>query len=149
MLTMNKLTEPTFGYLVSDLGRNLRMIFDRRAREVGLSLAQGRAIILLARHEGINQACLANLLEVQPISLARLMDRMEASGWIERRPDPNDRRAHCLYLTEKAHPVLEQIQTLAAAIREEAMAGVSAEEQATLMRLLNRVHANLSGGSKG
>lgn len=149
MLIMSKSYEPTFGYLVSDVGRMLRAIFDRRAREIGLSLAQAKAIIHVSRSEGINQAALANLLEVQPISLARLVDRMEAAGWIERRPDPTDRRARCLHLSEKAHPILEQIQILSGEIRGEALSGLSEEEQDTLMRLLKRVHANMSGGSKG
>lgn len=143
MLMMSKPIEPTFGYLVSDVARMLRKIFDQRARQVELSLAQCRAMAYLIRHEGINQARLAELLEIQPISLARLLDRMEAAGWIERRPDPCDRRAHRLYLSDKAHPVLDQVQAMGADIRGEALAGLSEDETEVLMRLLVRVHANL------
>ena len=136
--------EPTLGYLVSNIARLMRKNFDRRARQVGVSLVQGRAMVYLARHEGINQAGLADLLEVQPISLARLLDRMAASGWVERRADPDDRRAHRLYLSDKARPLLESIQSLAANTRAEALAGLSDDEEAALMRLLMRVHGNLS-----
>ncbi len=136
--------EPTFGYLVSDVARLLRRIFDRQARQVGLSLAQCRALAYLARHEGINQAGLADLLEVQPISLARLLDRMGSAGWIERRPHPDDRRAHRLYLTAKARPLLGQLQVMSEQVRGEALAGFSVEERETIMRLLRRTHANLT-----
>jgi DNA-binding MarR family transcriptional regulator len=141
---MRTAIEPTFGYLVSDLARMLRKVFDQRARLIGLSLAQCRALAYLSRHEGINQAGLADLLEVRPISLARLLDRMGAAGWIERRADPEDRRAHRLYLSEKARPVLDQLHRLSAETRAEALAGIPEEETEMVMRILSRVHANLS-----
>jgi DNA-binding MarR family transcriptional regulator len=134
--------EATFGYLVSDIARLLRRVFDQRARTVGLSLAQGRALVYLAHHEGINQAGFAELLELQPISLARLLDRME--GWIERRPDPDDRRAYRLHLTDKARPMLALVRDLAAQSRAEALLDLSEAEKDVLMRLLTRVHDNLS-----
>jgi len=136
--------EPTFGYLVSDIARLLRKVFDQRARRIGLSLAQARALAYLARHEGINQAGLADLLEVQPISLARLLDRMGAAGWIERRADPADRRVYRLYLSEKARPLLDQLQQMSAETRAEALVGLSDTEADLIMRLLTRVHGNLS-----
>ena len=145
LLMMSEAMEPTFGYLVSDVARLLRKAFDQRARQVGLSLAQCRAIAYLARHEGINQAGLAELLEVQPISLARLLDRMGAAGWIERRPDPGDRRVHRLYLSDKARPLLDQLQDLSAATRADALAGIPDHDNDLLMRLLTQVHGNLSG----
>ncbi len=135
--------EPTFGYLVSNVARLLRKVFDQRAREVGLSLAQCRTMAFLARHEGINQAGLADLLEIQPISLARLLDRMELAGWVERRADPEDRRAHRLYLTEKARPVLDQVEAMAADVRTGALAGLTDEEKDMLMGTLTQVHGNL------
>ncbi len=144
---MSKVIEPTFGYLVSDVARLLRKVFDQRTREVGLSLAQSRTMAYLSRHEGINQAGLADLLEIQPISLARLLDRMEAAGWIERRPDPDDRRAHRLYLSDKARPVLDLVEDMAADVRADALAGLADHEKDVLMRLLTRVHGNLYKGS--
>jgi DNA-binding MarR family transcriptional regulator len=136
--------EPTFGYLVSDVARLLRKKFDRKARHIGVSLAQCRALVYLARHEGINQAGLADLLEIHPITLVRLIDRMEAAGWIERRADPADRRAHRLYLSEKAHPLLDRIHVLAAHTRGQALAGLADSERDNLVQLLARVHGNLS-----
>lgn len=143
MLIMSEFTEPTFGILVSNVGRLMRKVFDQRAGQVGLSLAQARAIIFLSRNEGIHQARLAELLETQPISLARLLDRMQTAGWVERRPDPADRRVHRLYLSPKARPVVDSVQDMAAATRADALAGLSADEQAVLIQLLSRVHANL------
>jgi MarR family transcriptional regulator, transcriptional regulator for hemolysin len=74
---------------------------------------------------GTNQACLADLLELQPITLTRLVDRLEAAGWVERRADPADRRVPRLYLTAKAAPLLDHTRTLAAETRKEAMRGLA------------------------
>jgi DNA-binding MarR family transcriptional regulator len=132
------------GYLVHDVGRLWGKRFDQRARGLGLSRAQCKALAHLARSEGINQAGLADLLEVEPMTLVRLLDRMEEAGWIERRPDPADRRARRLFLGEKAKPVFEAIWQLAEATRAESLAGLSATEQALLIDLLLRIHGNLS-----
>lgn len=136
--------EPTLGYLLSDVTRLLRKVFDQKARQIGLSLAQCRALAYLARHEGINQAGLAELLEVQPISLARLLDRMGAAGWVERRPDPHDRRAHRLYLSDKARPLLEQLRDLSTSVRAEATQGLAPAQIDQMMAMLQTMHANLS-----
>jgi DNA-binding MarR family transcriptional regulator len=144
MLIMSTAIGSTFGYILGDIARMMRTIFDQRARQVGLSLAQCRVLALLARHEGINQAGLAELMEVQPISIARLLDRMEATGWVERRADPADRRARRLFLSEKARPLLDQVQILALQSQGEALAGLAEEERELLRQLLLRVHANLS-----
>ena len=92
----------------------------------------------------MNQARLAELLELEPISLARCLDRMEQAGWIERRPDPTDRRARLLYMTEKAKPVFERILEVAYEVRQEALAGLAPSERDQLLDLLQRVRANLS-----
>lgn len=136
--------EISFGFLMHDVARLLGRQFDERARAMGLSRAQCRALAYLTRNQGINQAGLAELMEIQPISLARLLDRMEAAGWVERRPDPADRRARRLYLTDKAWPHFEQIRLIAAHNNAEAMAGLTAEQSANLIGMLRQVHANLS-----
>ena len=135
----------TIGFLLSDTARLMRRDFERRARPVGLTRAQWQALFNLARNEGCNQATLADLLDVEPITLARVIDRLEASGLVERRLDPGDRRARLLFLGERAHPLLEELRALGAETREVALAGISEEERHQLARLLTRMRANLSG----
>lgn len=135
----------TIGFLLSDTARLMRRDFERRARPVGLTRAQWQALFNLARNEGCNQATLADLLDVEPITLARVVDRLEASGLVERRLDPGDRRARLLFLGERAHPLLEELRALGAETREVALAGISEEERHQLARLLTRMRANLSG----
>ena len=132
------------GYLVHDVGRLWGKRFDQRARALGLTRAQCKALVHLARNEGINQAGLADLLEIKPTTLLRQIDRMEEEGWIERRPDPADRRARQLYLGEKAKPVIDAIMQLAEETRAEALAGLSTAEQEHLIDTLRHIHANLS-----
>ncbi len=91
-------TDRTLGFLVSDIARLLRRNMDRRLQSLGLTQAQWRAIVHLSRSEGMTQAMLAESLEIQPITLTRLIDRMESAGWVERRTHPLDRRAVQLYL---------------------------------------------------
>jgi DNA-binding MarR family transcriptional regulator len=88
---------------------------------------------------------LADLLEVEPITLARLIDRLEASGLVERRADPSDRRARLLFLGAHAHPLLEELRAVGAEMRESALAGISEEERTHLMTLLTKIRCNLSG----
>jgi DNA-binding MarR family transcriptional regulator len=132
------------GYLVHDVARLWGRRFDQRARAFGLSRAQCKALAFLARNEGINQIGLAELLEVEPMSLVRLLDRMEEAGWIERHPDPSDRRARRLYLGDKAKPILETTFRLADEIRAEALAALSKSDQEKLIQMLRVVHASLS-----
>jgi MarR family transcriptional regulator, transcriptional regulator for hemolysin len=134
-----------FGFLVHDVARLFGRRFNQRALLfLGLTRAQCKVLGYLARNEGINQAGLADLLEIKPMSLVRQIDRMEEDGWIERRPDPGDRRAHRLVLTEKARPILARILDLSNEIRAEAFTGLSAADGRRLIDLLARVHGNLS-----
>jgi DNA-binding MarR family transcriptional regulator len=111
---------------------------------LGLTRAQCKVLGYLARNEGINQAGLADLLEIKPMTLVRQIDRMEEDGWIERRPDPADRRARRLVLTEKARPILARILDLSNEVRNQAFAGLSEAERRHLIDLIARVHGNLS-----
>src|SRR5258708_5834903 len=86
----------SFGFLVHDVARLYGRRFDRNGRRLELTRAQCRTLGYLARNEGINQAGLADLLEIRPMTLVRQIDRMQEAGWIERRPDPADRRARSL-----------------------------------------------------
>ena len=135
----------TIGVLISDAARLLRRRFDARARSIGVSRAQWQVLIALSRSEGINQAALADRLEVETITGARMVDRLQEAGLVERRPDPADRRAWRLFLTDRARPLLTELQAVAAEVRGEMLAGLAPAEQAQLQALLLRVRANLSG----
>jgi DNA-binding MarR family transcriptional regulator len=135
----------SFGYLVHDVARLFARRFNQRALLfLGLTRSQCRILGYLARHEGINQAGLADLLEIKPMTLVRQIDRMEEDGWIERRADPADRRARRLVLTEKARPLLTRVLDLSSEIRREAFADLSEEDGRRLVDLLRRVHGNLA-----
>lgn len=139
----SKIDERSLGFLIADLARLLRRNFDRRVLPLGLTQAQWRAIFHLSRTEGMTQSALAEALDVQPITLARLVDRMEAAGWVERRSHPADRRAVQLYLTDKSQPLLAEIQTRARTTIEEATAGLSAADTRALADTLLQLKANL------
>jgi DNA-binding MarR family transcriptional regulator len=132
-----------FGFVLKNIERLYVKRFETLAQEHSLTIPQCKALILLARNEGISQKRLAELAEIEPMTLVRILDRMESDGWVERRPDPNDRRARTLYVTSGAAPILEQIEKLSARMRSEALAGLSAEQRAELMSLLEHVYQNL------
>ena len=136
--------DPVFGFLVHDISRLLRKRFDRRARDIGLTKSQWIVLAHLARHEGIHQGGLAEILELEPATLARHLDRLEDTGWIERRPDPSDRRAWRLHLTAKATPVLEKMGGLVEVTTQEALAGLSRDERERLQSYLLTIRANLA-----
>jgi MarR family transcriptional regulator, transcriptional regulator for hemolysin len=134
----------SFGFLVTDVARLFGRRFSHHGKRLGLTRAQCRTLGYLARNEGINQAGLADVLEIRPMTLVRQVDRMEEAGWIERRADPSDRRARRLYLTDKARPILGRIWSVANETRDEALAGLSPAEGDQLIDLLSRVHSTLS-----
>jgi MarR family transcriptional regulator, transcriptional regulator for hemolysin len=136
--------ERSFGFLIHDIARLLRKRFDQRARALGLSRSQWQVLAHLSRHEGINQSGLAEILEIENITLGRLIDRMEEAGWVERRPDRNDRRARLLYMTEKVAPMMARMRALAEETRNEALDGLPMAEREALMDTLAHVRANLS-----
>ena len=112
------------GFLLHDVSRLLRKQFDARARELGMTRAQWRVLAHLGPREGINQTALAEILEVESITLGRHIDRLEEAGWVERRADPNDRRAWQLYLSDRAQPTLDLMREIAAEAREVALEGM-------------------------
>lgn len=136
--------ERSFGFLLHDIARLLRKRFDQRARALGLSRSQWQVLAHLSRHEGINQSGLAEILEIENITLGRLIDRMEEAGWVERRPDRNDRRARLLYMTDKVTPMMERMRALAEETRNEALAGLPDAAREALIDQLTHVRANLS-----
>lgn len=132
------------GFLLADVSRLLRRDFDRRVRTLELTQAQWRAIAHLARRDGVNQSALAERLEVAPITLGRLVDRLEAAGWVRRECDPADRRASLLYLTPKAEPVLDRMRAVAQSVLEDVMAGIPDAARRQLTETLARMKQNLS-----
>lgn len=136
--------EKSFGFLLYDAARLLRRDFERRAKQLGLTRAQWSVLAHLARNEGTNQAAAADVLEIEPITLVRLLDRLEAAGWVERRPDPKDRRARLLYLTDKAHPILDQMFALSLETREQALIGIGEPEREAILAMLLKIRQNLS-----
>jgi MarR family transcriptional regulator, transcriptional regulator for hemolysin len=132
------------GFLLKDVSRRYTRRFEERAQALSLTLPQCRALAYLENNEGVSQKRLAELTELDPMTLVRILDRMEADGWVQRRFDPADRRAHTLWLTPKARPVLDHIAQLIAEIRAEALQGLSNDERARLVELLERMHSNLS-----
>ncbi len=132
------------GFLLHDVSRLLRVRFDRRARALGLTRAQWRVLAHLAPRQGINQSSLAEILEVENITLGRHIDRLEDSEWVVRRRDPDDRRAWRLFLTDKSRPVLDQMEIIAAEAQGEAMAGLSDDERGRLLGLLLSMKRNMT-----
>ncbi|MEP7005721.1 MAG: MarR family transcriptional regulator [Sphingomonas bacterium] len=122
----------------------MRRRFDERARLIGVTRAQWRTLTTLSRNEGINQGGLADLLEVEPITLCRMIDRLEEAGLVERRRDPADRRAWLIFLTTKAHPLLAQLRGLADGMIEDALQGLDDERRAALMETLGVIRTNLN-----
>jgi len=142
-MTESQVSQRGIGFLLIDVARLMRRDFDRRIRSTRLTQAQWRAIGHLAHEEGIRQTVLAERLEVKPITLGRLIDRMEATGWVSRQDDPTDRRAVLLYLTPKVQPILAEIQARAAEAREALFEGVPATDRQTLAKTLERMKHNL------
>lgn len=128
---------------VYELSRAMRHYLSRATRTLGFTQEQWRALWHLSRNEGLTQTNLAALLEVQPISLTRALDRLAEQDLIERRPSPTDRRATQVFLTEKAGPVIAQLTAILDDFRATAIAGLSGEELAQASDLLRRMRANL------
>ena len=134
---------PTIGGRIHEIERLVKKRFDRFAETTGMSRAQWHVLAHVSKREGINQATLADLVGVEPITICRMVDRLEALGLVERRPDPNDRRARLIHMMEAGRPGLERMRAAAQALFIEALDGISEDEQAILARLLGRIQTNL------
>ena len=130
-------------FLTSDVSRLLRKRFDVVSRRFGVTGPQWRMLAALRRTPGINQGALAQWLDVEAITAGRMIDRLEKSGMVERRADPNDRRAWRLFLTDEATPLLDELFGCATEVFDEALQGFAAGERDLLLALLERVRANL------
>ncbi|WP_232492033.1 MarR family winged helix-turn-helix transcriptional regulator [Novosphingobium kaempferiae] len=137
--------ERRVGTVLAQVARLMRRSFDERAREIGVTRPQWQVLSVLRRHPGIKQAELAEILEVEPITAGRMIDRMQDGGMVERRADPADRRAWRLYLTARGDEMIERLQPLAEETSEAALAGIDDADKAHMMRTLDRMLANLTG----
>lgn len=133
----------SFGFLLKDVSRLYVQRFEERARVLGLTLPQCKALVHLAQREGISQAQLCESADIDPMTLVRILDRMESDGWLERRSDPTDRRARCLFLKSKGKPLVDDIWHLSDLTRGEAFADIPSEETEHLIALLETVRNNL------
>jgi len=132
-----------FAFSINDVARMLRTYADFKAAQFGITRAQWVVLVRLDRFEGLKQSELADMLDLQPITLTRLLDRLCRSGLIERRPDPNDRRANRLYLTASARPLLERLGDLGDELMATALVGVEREGIELMVAQLATVKENL------
>jgi len=137
------------GVKIAQVARLLRRSFDERARSISVTRPQWQVLSLLARNLGINQGGLADILEVEPITLGRMIDRLQDASLVERRADPADRRAWKLFLTPRGAGIVDQLQPLARETFEEALDGVDPAQRMQLMDTLDKMLANLSRRSIG
>lgn len=137
-------TENNLGFLLADTARLLRRAFQQQMHDSSLTLAQARALIYVSRNEGVRQVELADALEIQPITLARLLDQLTKQGLIERRADPSDRRAYLIYLTNAASPHLNEIKQVGSKIKQFALQGMDDEQALQFMLSLNTIRAQLN-----
>jgi MarR family transcriptional regulator for hemolysin len=135
---------PTLGFLLHDVARLLKRRFEQNARGTGLTRSQWQVLAHLAQNEGIHQGKLAELLDIEAITLGRIVDKLETLGLIERRPHPSDRRIWLLHLTEAARPKLTQLRQLGEITRGEALAGTTEPDRECLLKTLRILKANLT-----
>ena len=132
------------GFVIGDVSRMLRTVYDRRVEPLGLTRAQWRVLARISRHEGCTQTELAAELEIEKPTLGRLVDRLEGNGWVERHPDKQDARTKRVFLTQQAHPVLDEMYSLADDVLGAAISGLSKSQIVHLMESLLHVKSNLA-----
>lgn len=141
---MSTTDKTTFGFLVTDVTRLMRKQFDRRAARFGLTRAQWRALKRLHHGEGITQNELAEFLEMEPIAVGRVIDRLQKAGFVERRADPSDRRCWRLHLQAKAHAVVADMEQISSELFRQAQRGVSSADMKLVFGVLSRMKDNLN-----
>ena len=139
---------PTLGFLLHEVARLLRKRFEQRARSLGFTRAQWQAIAYLSKNEGIHQAGLAELLDIEPITLVRILDKLAERGLIERRQHPTDRRTWLLFLKDAARPLIAAMQPIGEATRAEALDGVAEVDRDQLLQTLTRMKSNLMAATR-
>jgi DNA-binding MarR family transcriptional regulator len=142
---MNTLpSDKHLGFLINDVARLVRRAFDQKGQSCSLTRAQWQVMAYLFHNEGSNQASVADALDVEPITLSRHIDRLEAMGFVARVPDPADRRARRLHLTESVRPLLDQMKIIGNEVIATALEGISEKESEMLIDLLSRIRSNMT-----
>ena len=141
---MNTTEKPTFGFLVTDVTRLMRKQFDRRAVRFGLTRAQWRALKRIHHGEGLTQNELAEFLEMEPIAVGRVIDRLQKAGFVERRSDPKDRRCWRLHLQPKAHAIIGDMEEISSELFRQAQHGITSADLKTMISVLERMKDNLN-----
>ena len=131
------------GFLIGDISRLIRRTFDKRAKAIGVTRPQWRVLTWLQRHEGINQSALADMLELDAMTLCRMVDRLQSAALVERRADPDDRRAWRLFLTPKGIALTGQLKPIGEQLLEEALSAVPVRDRDQLQHLLELFRSNL------
>jgi MarR family transcriptional regulator, transcriptional regulator for hemolysin len=131
------------GFIMKDVSRLWVRYFESLADQIGMTLTQAKVLVFLSRNEGTTQVGLADLCDTDPMTLVRVLDRMEREGLLERRVDPNDRRVYRVFLRPAASPIIAEITRIGDKARGEALSGLSNDERTQLVSLLERVHGNL------
>jgi len=132
-----------FGFLLTDVARLMRTIYDRRVKSLGLTRSQWWVLNHLFRGDGVTQTELADTLEIEKPTLGRLLDRLQAKGWVRREADARDGRVWRVYLTAEVEPAMRTLRTVAAELRRDALAGLSAAERERFVDTLLGIRANL------
>ncbi len=135
--------DSSLGFLISDVSRLLRRVYDRRVEPLGLTRAQWRVLVHVHRRAGVSQTALAQILEIEKPTLGRLVDRLERKGWVERRVDDRDQRARRLVITDRVRPLIDQMEELAEAVHADALDGIRDDDTDRLHHTLLIVKANL------
>lgn len=133
----------SLGFLLADSARLLRREFDARARAIGVTRPQWRVLIVLKREEGINQGELAERLEVEAITVGRMVDRLQEAGLVERQADPGDRRAWRLFLTPRSRALMGELGPVSDRMIADMLEGFTSSERESFANYLERVRANL------
>ncbi len=140
--------DPSFGLLIYEISRQMRKRLEQRAKGLGLTRAQWQALVKLKRNPDLSQAQLADMLDLEPITVSRLLDRMEEAGLITRRPHPTDRRVRLISVTDTAQPILDEFRVLVDDLHEEILGHLSAAERAGLIERLTEIRALLAEPSQ-
>jgi len=144
----NYTTDQNIGFIIGDVSRLLRYVFDQRVSSIGLTRAQWRVLVQLQRLDGPTQSELADALEIGNPSLGKMLDTLQQKGWVVRRDAPLDRRAKHVYCTDKVQPIMENMSNIGADLTDHAMHGLPGAERQHLLNTLTHIKANLLEISK-